>query len=109
MRELKMNVVETVGYAVTVEIKGSLEDYSKNFLHIANNARENKDVLRKVVNHHNNDVTVYCNEDYREATIKYLENFGHVKGYARVLMYQLEETDYDINKYDDAIIVSDFD
>lgn len=109
MRELKMNVVETVGYAVTVEIKGSLEDYSKNLVHIVNNVRENKDVLRKVVNHHNNDVTVYCNEDYREAAIKYLENFGHVKGYARVLMYQLEEPDYDINKYDDAVVVPEFD
>ena len=110
MRELKMNVVETVGYAVTVEIEAnSLEDYAKSFLHIVNNARENKDVLKKVVNHHNNDVTVYCVEDYREATIKYLENFGHVKSYARVLMYELEEPDYDINKYDDAVIVPEFD
>lgn len=105
-----MNVTETVGYAVTVEIVcSSLEDYSKNLVHIVNNVRENKDVLRKVVNHHNNDVTVYCNEDYKEATIKYLENFGHVKSYARVLMYQLEEPDYDINKYDDAVVIPEFD
>lgn len=109
MRELKMNVFETVGYAVTVEIEASsLEDYAKSFVHIVNNVRENKDVLKKVVNHHNNDVTVYCVEDYREATIKYLENFGHVKSYARVLMYELEEPDYDINKYDDAVVVSEF-
>ena len=105
-----MNVFETIGYAVTVEIKASsLEDYAKNFLHIVNNARENKDVLKKVVNHYNNDVTVYCVEDYREATIKYLENFGRVKGYARVLMYQLKEPDYNINKYDDAIVIPEFD
>ena len=59
MRELKMNVVETVGYAVTVEIVcGSLEEYSKNLVHIINNVRENNDILKKVVNHHNNDVTV---------------------------------------------------
>lgn len=109
MRELKMNVVETEGYAITVEIEGSLEEYSKSLVHIVNNVRENKNVLRKVVNHHNNDVTVYCNEDYREATIKYLENFGHVKSYARVLMYQLEEPDYDINKYDDAVVIPEFD
>lgn len=104
-----MNVIETVGYAVTVEIEGSLEDYSKNFLHIVNNARENKDVLKKVVNHHNNDVTVYCDEKYREETTKYLGNFGHVKSCERVLMYQLKEPDYDINKYDDAIVIPEFD
>ena len=105
MRELKMNVTETVGYAVTVEIEGDYEKYAMSLLHIVNNARENKDILKKVENHHNNDVTVYCDEKYREETIKYLENFGHVKSYSRVLMYQLEEPDYDINKYDDAVVI----
>lgn len=109
MRELKMNVVETEGYAVTVEIEGSLEDYAKNLLHIFNNVREHK-VLKKMVNHYgSNDVTVYCTSDAREETIKYLEEFGHVKSYARVLMYQLEEPDYNINKYDDAIVIPEFD
>ena len=109
MRELKMNVVETEGYAVTVEIEGSLEDYAKNLLHIFNNVRKHK-VLKKMENHYgNNDVTVYCTLDAREETIKYLENFGHVKGYERVLMYQLEEPDYDINKYDDVVVIPDWD
>ena len=109
MRELKMNVLETEGYAVTVEIEGSLEDYAKNLLHILNNVREHK-VLKKMVNHYgNNDVTVYCTLDAKDETIKYLENFGHVKSYARVLMYQLEEPDYNINKYDDAIVIPEFD
>lgn len=108
MRELKMNVTETIGYAVTVEIEGSLEDYAKHLLHIFNNVREHK-VLKKVVNHYDsNDVTVYCTSDAREETIKYLEEFGHVKSYAKVLMYQLEEPDYDINKYDDAIVIPEF-
>lgn len=109
MRELKMNVVETEGYAVTVEIEGSLEDYAKNLLYIFNNVRKHK-VLKKMENHYgNNDVTVYCTLDAREETIKYLENFGHVKGYERVLMYQLEEPDYDINKYDDVVVIPDWD
>ena len=109
MRELKMNVIETEGYAVTVEIEGSIEEYAKNLLHIFNNVREHE-VLKKMVNHYgNNDVTVYCTLNAREETIKYLENFGHVKGYAKVLMYQLEEPDYNINKYDDAIIIPEFD
>ena len=109
MRELKMNVFETEGYAITVEIKGSLEDYAKNLLHIFNNVREHK-VLKKMVNHYgNNDVIVYCTLDAKEETIKYLETFGKVKSYARVLMYQLEEPDYNINKYDDAIVIPDWD
>lgn len=109
MRELKMNVFETEGYAITVEIEGSLEDYAKNLLHIFNNVREHRE-LKKMVNHYgNNDVTVYCDAEYKEETIKYLENFGHVKSHTRVLMYQLEEPDYNINKYDDAIVIPDFD
>lgn len=108
MRELKMNVYESEGYAITVEIQGDLEDYAKNLLHIFNNVREHK-VLKKIENHYgSNDVTVYCTLDAREETIKYLENFGHVKSCARVLMYQLEEPDYDINKYDNAIVVTEF-
>lgn len=109
MKEFKMNVFESEGYAVTVEIEGSLEDYAKNLLHIFNNVREHK-VLKKMENHYgNNDVTVYCTLDAREETIKYLEDFGHIKSCARVLMYQLEEPDYDINKYDDAVVIPDWD
>lgn len=109
MRELKMNVIETEGYAVTVEISGGLEKYKRNYLQIVNNVREHK-VLKKVENYlGSNDVTVYCTEGAKEETIKYLENFGHIKSCDKVLMYQLEEPDYDINKYDDAIVVPDWD
>ena len=108
MRELKMNVIETEGYAVTVEISGGLEKYKRNYLQIVNNVREHNE-LKKVVNYlGSNNVTVYCDAKYREETIEYLENFGHVKSYERVLMYQLEEPDYDINKYDDAIVIPDW-
>lgn len=109
MRELKMNVFETEGYAITVEIEGGLEEYAKNLLHITNNVREHKE-LKKVINHYgSNDVTVYCDMEYREETMKYLENFGKVKSYERVLMYQLEEPDYNINKYNDAVVIPEFD
>lgn len=108
MRELKMNVFETEGYAVTAEIEGGLEDYAKSLLHIFNNVREH-DELKKVENYYgSNDVTVYCDAKYKEETIKYLENFGKVKSYSRVLMYQLEEPDYNINKYDDAVVIPTF-
>lgn len=60
MIELRMNAVETVGYSVTVEIKGSVDEYAKSFLHIFNNVRESKELL-KIENHYgSNDVTVYC-------------------------------------------------
>ena len=109
MRELKMNVFETEGYAVTVEIEGDVKEYAESFLHIFNNVRESKELL-KVKNYYgSNDVTVYCEAEHREALIKYLKAFGEIKGYARVLMYQLEEPDYNINKYDDAIVVPNFD
>lgn len=108
MKQLKMNVNQLEGFAITVEIEGSLEDYAKSLLHIFNNVREHNE-LKKMVNHYgNNDVTVYCDKEYREETIKYLENFGHVKSYAKVLMYELHEPDYDINKYDDAIVIPEF-
>lgn len=109
MRELKMNVVEFEGYAVTVDVKGDYEKYAMGFLHIVNNVRENKDLLKKVVNHHNNDVTVYCGLETKDALIEYLEGFGEIKSCEKVLMYQLEEPDYDIDKYDDAIIIPEFD
>ena len=110
MRELKMNVVETEGYAVTVEIIcSSLEEYSKNLVHIFNNVREHKHILKKVVNHHNNDVTVYCVPNVKDELIRYLGNFGEFKSCEKVLMYTLCEPDYDINKYDDAVVVPEFD
>lgn len=108
MRELKMNVFETEGYAVTVEILGSIEEYAKNFLHIFNNVRESKELV-KVENYSNNDVTVYCMPEVKDELIRYLGNFGEFKSCEKVLMYQLSEPDYDIDKYDDVIIIPNFD
>jgi len=109
MRELQMNVFETEGNAVTVEIEGSLEDYAKNLLHIFNNVRESRELL-KVKNYNNsNDVTVYCELDSKEALIKYLKMFGEIKNCEKVLIYQMEEPEYDLDKYGDVIIVPYFD
>jgi hypothetical protein len=35
--------------------------------------------------------------------------FGEVKSCEKVLLYQMEEPDYDFDKYDDAIIIPEFD
>lgn len=109
MREIKVNAYEMEGYAVTVEVEGNFEEYATNFLHIFNNVRENKELL-KVKNYYgNNDVTVYCELDFKDALIKYLKMFGEIKSCEKVLMYQMEEPDYDFDKYYDAIVVPTFD
>lgn len=109
MKEVKLLTNKFEAYAVTVDVKGNLEEYAKSFLHIFNNVREfNK--LIKVENHRsNNDVTVYCELDALENLMDYLKNFGEIKGYEKVLAYQLVDTDdYDFDKYSDAIVVPYF-
>ena len=108
MKQVKTNVYELEGYAVTVEIEGNFKEYAENFLHIFNNVRENEELL-KVKNYYgSNDVTVYCKEEAKDSLIKYLKAFGEIKGCEKVLMYQVEEPDYDIDKYYDAVVIPDF-
>lgn len=109
MREVKVNVCEMEGYAVTVDVEGNIEEYAKNFLHIFNNVRESKELF-KVKNYYGcNDVTVYCELGSKDALIRYLKMFGEIKSCEKVLMYQMSEPNYDFDKYDDAIVVSEFD
>lgn len=108
MRKLKVNAHESEGYAVTVEIEGDVKEYAENFLHIFNNVRESQELL-KIKNYYgSNDVTVYCELDSKDALTKYLKAFGRIKSCEKVLIYQMEEPDYDFDKYDDVIIASDF-
>lgn len=109
MREYKLSAYELEGYAVTVEVEGNTREYAENFLHIFNNVRDNKELL-KIKNYYGtNNVTVYCELDSKDALIKYLKMFGEIKSCEKVLLYQVEEPDYDFDKYDDAIIVTEFD
>ena len=104
---IKMNATEFEGYAVTVTVEGGIDEYAKSFLHIFNNVRESRELF-KVENTYNNDVTVYCEIESKEALVEYLENFGNIKRTEKVLMYQLQETDWDFDKYDEAVIVPYF-
>lgn len=107
MKELKINAVETEGYAITVDIEGDVKDYAESFLHIFNNARESTELL-KVKNYYNsNEVTVYCELDTKDNLIKYLAAFGKVIHCEKVLILQVEEPDYDIDKYYDVIVTLD--
>lgn len=105
MRELKMNVFETEGYAITVEVEDDLKEYAESFLHIFNNVRESKELL-KVKNYYgSNDVTVYCELEAKDKLVKYLKAFGKIKDCEKVVVYQVEEPEYDIDKYYDVVIV----
>lgn len=108
MKSIKANVYEFEGYAITVDVEGDVGEYAKNFLHIFNNVRESKELL-KIRNYYgDNCVTVYCELNSKENLIKYLKAFGEIKNCEKVLMLRMEEPNYDIDKYYDIIVVPEF-
>ena len=108
VKTVKLDVNKFDGLAITVDVKGGVEEYAMSFLHIFNNVRENEKLFR-VDNYHNNDVTVYCEEESKESLIKYLKNFGEIKSIEKVLMYQIEDTDeFPSNEYEGEVIVPYF-
>lgn len=109
MEQTKANVSGFEACAVRVNVEGGIEEYAVNFLHIFNNVRENKELL-KVKNYYDgNDVVVYCKPEFKDATIKYLKMFGKIQSCEKVIAYQMEEPDYDFDEYADAILVTEFD
>lgn len=109
MKQVEVNVFETEGYAVTVEVEGDVKEYAENFLHIFNNIRESEELF-KVKNYYgSNDVTVYCELEAKDKLIKYLNAFGKIKGCEKVLLLKMEEPEYDIDKYYDIVVAPDFD
>ena len=108
MEEVKVNVYKVEGYAVTVNIEGNVKEYAGCFLHIFNNVRESKELFNIRNYYDSNEVTVYCELDSKDALIKYLKAFGEIKGCDKVLLYQMTEPEYDIDKYYDAVVIPDF-
>ena len=109
MKQVQTKVFEAEGYAITVEIEGGIKEYAESFLHIFNNVRESSELIKVRNYYDSNEVTVYCELDVKDALIKYLKAFGEIKGCEKVLLLQMEEPEYDIDKYYDAVIVPDFD
>ena len=108
MKQVETKVYQSEGYAVTVEIEGNVKEYAESFLHIFNNVREASELI-KVKNYYgSNDVTVYCELEAKDDLVKYLKVFGKIKECEKVLLLQMEEPDYDIDKYDDLVIVPKF-
>ena len=109
MKQVETKVYQSEGYAVTVEIEGNVTEYAESFLHIFNNVRESSELI-KVKNYYgSNDVTVYCELESKDALIKYLKAFGKIKSCDKVLLLQMEEPNYDIEQYYDAVIIPKFD
>lgn len=109
MKQVKTNVYELEGYAVTVNIEGDVKEYAESFLHIFNNVRQASELIKVKNYYDSNDVTVYCELDAKDNLIKYLKVFGKIKSCDKVLLLQVEEPEYDIDKYYDAVIVPEFD
>lgn len=109
MKPIKANVCEFEGYAITVDIQGNIEEYAKSFLHIFNNVRESNELFKVRNYYDDNCITVYCELDSKDALEKYLKSFGEIKSCEKVLMYRMEEPDFDIDKYYDAVLVPYFD
>lgn len=108
MKSVKANVYQFEGYAVTVDVEGDIGEYAKNFLHIFNNVRESNELFKVRNYYDDNCVTVYCELDAKDALVKYLKAFGEIKSCEKVIMYRMEEPEFDIDEYYDAVLVPDF-
>lgn len=108
MKEVKINTYATEGYAVTVEVEGDVKEYAESFLHIFNNVREAKELLKVKNYYDSNDVTVYCELEAKDGLVKYLKAFGKIKDCEKVIVYQVEEPEYDIDEYYDVVVVPEF-
>lgn len=103
---VKANVFD--GYAVTVTIKGDVQEYAFALLSIFNNVRVSKKLI-SVENNNGNDIIVNCAENELDYVKGWLEQFGMIKCVEKVLFYQMQEPDdYDIDKYFNCIAVPYF-
>ena len=105
MKEVKLNAYETEGYAVTAYIEGNVKEYAESFLHIFNNVREAKELFKVKNYYDSNYVTVYCELNAKESLVDYLSAFGKIKDCEKVVVYSVEEPDYDLDEYYDVVVV----
>lgn len=63
----------------TVDLGNDVQRYAMSFLHIFNNARDNKNVFYKVENlSGSNKIFVTVNKDYHDEVEEYLSQFGEI-------------------------------
>jgi hypothetical protein len=68
---------------IKVEIDGDIVNYSKSFLAIYNNVKNDNSLL-KMYNDYHNGVYVICETDVKENAVKFLEQFGEIVTIERV-------------------------
>ena len=103
IRETNLSVWREAAKEVVVEVKG-LDDYKDAWLTICNNVRVDRRLIT-VENDSKNNIYVTCVSGEEEATMEWLSQFGEIKSCRDVIVYNVEEPDYDMDRFDDAKIV----
>ena len=73
---MKFGYEKENGYRIETTFDGSVKDYAIMWLHLTNNARENKKVFYKIKNYYDNDITVICAENMVDEVVDYLKRIG---------------------------------
>ena len=108
MNKVKLDATRVEGYAVTAKFSDDLVTYTKDFLKVFNNVREYGELLGVRNYYSSNNVTVYCKARDKDAVVDFLKNFGDIVDCDKVLVYQVTEPAYDIDKYSDVFVSSKF-
>lgn len=91
-----VEVEEIKAVMLSVDLGNDLEKYAINFLHIHNNARENKEMILSLKNeYHSNKVYVICPVRKKNNVKEYLEQFGEVDEHECTALRPVIFTDYD--------------
>lgn len=81
---------------IKVAINGDINKYSKSFLSIYNNVKNDKDLL-KMYNDYGDNIYVVCEKDVEKAAVQFLEQFGNVVSVEEVEVVQPICYDYKYN------------
>ena len=73
----------------TIRIEGNLQEYALAFLHIWNNARENKECFYKVENNASNCIMVTAKRSAKTEVQYYLSQFGEIEEIEEVALYSV--------------------
>lgn len=92
-----------VGFALTIDVVGTIEEYALAFLAISNVVRENDELL-EVKNYQSNyHITVIGKESLLEKMHDWLRQFGNIVLEEKLMLVELDEVDvdFDFDEYDD--------
>lgn len=101
---VRLNAWTEPAKEITVDLDGDTEKYAQSFLAIFNNVKEFPELIR-VTNGYDNQVYVVCAPDAEEEAREWLSHFGEIKMVDDILLFRVEEPEYDYDKYGDAAII----